>query len=236
MPTQQNIPDDLVDLVLQLREVKRFQSSCYPPGLIQDTVYNHVFRCVSLAETLSPLYQEPDFPVDLNLLKRLLWLHDLVEIGLDADVLAPDKRQNPMLEAKTEKQEIATARRLLSSVDFKLWQTFETAKKVLQGDTHEEVIIEALIARIIDVLDGNITFNRSLVRYLASRATPTTFPDHALTYAFETNNTYQHALQHRPHWQSLSNLLVSERIYIQALWQAVTPSRIPPALKSHLNN
>jgi hypothetical protein len=231
------LPPDLKPLVLELKKVKRFVNGHYPENVFQDDVYQHTLRCVSLADDVADLFAEPDFPIDKSLLQRILWIHDMVEIGMSADVPAPDKQVDPVLEQTVEVDELNKAKTLLSSADFYLWEQFELAKKILSGEAYRhEVILEAVLARIIDVLDGNIFFNRSLTRWLYHQSTPCCIPEYSLTYCFSTNRQYADVVAAHPHWHTLSPLLEAERDFIKEIWRPVSLTLIPPSLHPHLAN
>lgn len=232
----QVIPQDLKPLVLELKKIRRFVNPDYPEYVFQDDVYQHTLRCVALANLLAPLFSQPHFPINLSRLKRILWLHDTVEIGLNADFPAPDKAINPDLENYAKHLELHQANKLLSPADYILWQEFEAAKNILSGQLfHHEVFIEAILARIIDVLDGNIHFNRSLVRWLLDNNS-IDLPSHSLIYAFQTNHQYHSVIARHPDWYTLKPLLEAERLYIQSLWQSLSWDRIPASLHPHLNH
>jgi 5'-deoxynucleotidase YfbR-like HD superfamily hydrolase len=230
------IPSDIKPLVDQLETVRRFVSPAYPSGIFNDTVYQHVFRCVQLAEYIVPSINASHFPINLDLVKRILWIHDLVEIGLSSDVPAPDKSTNLDLRASVAAAEEQNAKKLLSPGDYHLWHEFETAKAVLQFGVTKEVIVEAVVSKIIDLVDGNVVFNQAVSNYITRHHINIEIPPESLTYAFNTHQQYYNFIAQHEDWQPLLALLQFEQDFIKHLWHDIPPDLIPPALHPHLNN
>ncbi|HUW22148.1 MAG TPA: hypothetical protein VMW41_05810 [Candidatus Bathyarchaeia archaeon] len=235
-------PPDLAIFHTEAAGIRRYMG--YAEGIFFDNTAGHTVRCINRTnrpEQLPSLSRRQELNRRLfEVVQRILWLHDLPEI-FTGDYLAPDKDAHPELAAAVSEEELAAAHQHFSPKDEILLLAFNQASAALkEGQTTGRILPEAVIAKIIDIVDGNEFFHWSLARWVASASyDPAMMPNEkALVY---TMDSYQRC---RASLTSLglnlrclkvtTALLVNQLAYVTAQWQRVPPERIPPILAAKL--
>lgn len=114
--------------------------------------------------------------VDPDVIKRMLWIHDLPEIlaqeDVGQDVTSIDKQNSPKLAAQIEEREDRIAREVLSDSDYLAYQDFEQASKYIKSpklSLDHTPSTEAMIAKIIDgFIEGIGGFNFFVTQWIRS--------------------------------------------------------------------
>lgn len=174
-------PSDLIDLFVKTKKIKRFVSPHYANGIFKDTVYDHTMRCIRLANSLDKLNGD-----HLEECVRTLWVHDIVELagtvnqdGSITDFTTADIHYNPALFKMKGVSEVEFANKHFSSIDYHRFMAFERASEYLCGQSKElpASAKSALVAKVIDTIEGDLTFHRSLTKYCdLTDFLPTTLP------------------------------------------------------------
>lgn len=225
-------PEDLAKLAFAAKRVLRYLGKGYPEGVFYDHTLAHTERCVvkGMLLSLSPTIKDP--------LIRTLWLHDLPEV-FTSDYTSVDKARDSALDLKLTHAEDQIAQRILKPDDLELYRAFKQAGRFLKGE-EELAKPAALIAKIIDAVDGNMFFHY----FLASWANSSDFeeirlpPEPALTFTFDQEKSYRTRIKSAPVEQDIKDIclvLLDEQIeYIRQLWRNIDPKRIPKGIREHL--
>lgn len=226
-------PKDLSDQIKKLEKVIRFKDKVFDGEiLVPDTTMHHTYRLVHRAKHL---------PLNNEVLERILWVHDIVEVIVD-DVSAVEKENNNSLTKKVEIDEELAARALLSKEDYLLFRDTETAKNFLSSRSNNlPTYQEAFTAKIIDHIDGNLVFHH----YISNMALLSPLPkvralEDAYPYTFKHYSISKEKLEN-------SVGLITENIYacclellekqinkVVELWSKVPDQNIPDLMKKFL--
>lgn len=154
-----SIPVDLSPWVQQTQKVRRFADTRYQvKGMIPDNTKEHTIRCVYIAQMRFP---------ENKILQRLLWLHDIPEIIADEDTNAVDRYTHPDVADAVEDPEHVFAKENFTAEDLSLYENFLAAEKYLSGRSEKlPKIQDALLAKVIDVAEGNLVYNYYFVNWL----------------------------------------------------------------------
>jgi 5'-deoxynucleotidase YfbR-like HD superfamily hydrolase len=226
------VPEDLTELALAAERVSRYLGKGYPEGVFYDHTLAHTERCVvkGMLLPLSSLIKNP--------LIRTLWIHDLPEV-FTSDFTSVDKARDAVLDLELTQAEDQVAQKILKHADFKLYQAFKQASRFLKGE-EEAVTPAALIAKIIDAVDGNMFFHYSLALWVDSSDFEEAKlpPESALTFTFDQEKSYRPRIKSAPVEQEIKDIclmLLDEQIeYIQQVWRNVDPRKIPKEIRKHL--
>lgn len=180
----------------ELDKIKRFQDSTYPEGMIEDTDRTHISRLPGILIELHNINPLLFRDLDLTIVWRMLDLHDMPE------TIVGDTVATAVYNGTSEKpDDLEAADKLMSKKDYALYETFVSVEKALRkkplskgfDPDHFEFLLlrlqdmtyftEAFVAKMIDVLDGNNHFNRSLVDFRNNNHMELP-PDRALIYPF----------------------------------------------------
>jgi 5'-deoxynucleotidase YfbR-like HD superfamily hydrolase len=223
----EHAPDRLQENIHKLFKIKRFSS--YEEGIFSNNVGQHTLQCVELASDL------PVDPQTQDKIKGILWIHDIPEIiTSDRTVIEIEELG---LEKDTKLRETKAAKKLLSKSDQKLLVEFNRAHQVLKGNSDEDVRPEAGIAAIIDRIEGNVEFHRSLSKWCGSdnyerHKLPSS---NALRFTLETHNTFTQNLSKcklRGKLNEAAKTLVDFHLNeASKAWRNVPESRIPKEVK-----
>lgn len=224
------MPSDLLPLILTSQNTLRFADGTYYEGIFFDNVKAHLFRCVIRAQNLI-LSQI----LDRNMLVRILWLHDLPETVSSADVTSIAKAADSRLEALLDEEELLFVTRNFTPEDQRLFLHFVVASEFLSVKSSglKDIFPEALIARVIDIIDNNITFHFLLSRWLQSpRFDLTKIPPlKALEFTFLQYSTMKERIlsldEDNPAKRVCLDLIDKQISSIRSLWLSVNPSRFP---------
>ncbi len=226
--------DYIASLLKKTKKVKRFIDPRYPKGMINDTVFEHVYRLRLIARKL---ILEPH---DLKLLDRILVLHDIPEISTgDTTVLI--KLENA--KDTSEERELTVAHQLFSSQDLALYLDFLDAEKFLKGKKATYKSDMALLAKILDACEGSVYFHCKLAKWLqkGNTAMPHTA---SLEYFFTQLQSFAQRLKHVTHMHTRKHaegVLSASLEHICMQWQdfpKLMPTIIVQGLKDckHLYN
>ncbi len=223
------VPEDLEDLVKQTASIVRGKSNRYPPDLITDNDLAHLHRLVRWAESL---YIEED---DKEMLVRMLWLHDLPEIET-LDIPAVDKGIDHNADLEIEVNENMVAQRMFDAEDYVLYSQFNKAKAVLEnkdGDPECVILPIAYIARVLDIVDGNLGTYHFLSKWSVSPAYDPNyyFPDDISNYMERQYTLYTNELKQVPidaFYKSICLRAFKDQFAASlAMWSHVPHERIP---------
>ncbi len=167
-------PKDLGSFLNIAERGLRYKTKDYPPGVFEDNVRKHAARLV----TRLLLFKWDELPVllDRGKLERLFWIHDIPELGvlLDGtegyvrDATSVEKETDAMLANKVKESEKDIAGKIFSEKDFRLFILYDGAGDLLKGKEFNHVDPEALVAYLLDKVDGNTFFHFFLSRWIDS--------------------------------------------------------------------
>lgn len=150
-----------------LRGVPRFQSNAYPAGIFNDPVYDHVYRCLRWAERLR-FYQLPFSSV----LAMTILLHDLAEVE-GGDFTIWDMHMDRSLASRKAEQEARFVKRHFDYWEKALMADYDRASAYSRGEIRPSQVEAnplspaAVMAKVLDLLDGAIVFHRQMSRWHA---------------------------------------------------------------------
>lgn len=225
--TQIAVPIDLKKHLNKLKKVKRYNdSNYYPSNLIKDDVYKHTVRCVYRIRQLIPNNTQ---------LERMVWVHDIAEL-IAGDMMAVEKHTNHVKAQAAAEEEKLAAQQLLSAEDFKLFTEFEQAKDFLKGKGTPPQVQEAIVAKVIDVFDGNFGFHYFFTKWLNKNTYDNKLPkDISFNYFWEYNKQVRENLSKVKLKKELAGItkhLLHHQIQtIQNLWKPYLESKAPQVLK-----
>lgn len=160
------IPNDsrLQQMLVKAKRIKRFTGNDLPSDVVKDNVYCHTIRAIALSENLSlpsNIMQTVQYMV---LIHDMPEVQNLINIGRDRDVTAPEKELDPDLESRVSKMEFEVAKEILTSYEYLLYHSFEKAGEFLKtGNLETSEFIEAgIFAQLLDKIDANLTLHRYL--------------------------------------------------------------------------
>lgn len=157
------LPKDLVGLVNSGENVARFKDTNYPERVLIDDVREHTIRCVRIARKINI------GDLDKERLERILWIHDLSEIiASDTSILIKkDMTEDQLKELKDRENE--SARLLLTKEDMDLYEDFENVNDFINERSGDTIFSsEALIAFVIDKIEGNLFFHYHISKWANS--------------------------------------------------------------------
>lgn len=225
-------PKDIRNAILQLIFVPRFGD--YKEGLFRDSTGAHVIRCIEMAKKL-PLDEDMKLAI-----ARYLWIHDIPEIIItDYTSL---RKEDPEFARRLEIKEGEAARKLLSLQDNRLLIQFNAVGHLLRGKKDKNALPfrEALLAKIIDLVDGNDFFNKELTFWINSSEYNQSDipPETALTYTFRSFRTTYRSLSNlglpERFYKVAKDLLIEELTQVVGYWQDVPMRRIPVVVQNEL--
>lgn len=226
------IPPDIKKYIEKLENVKRFnQFTKNKPGMIEDNSKAHTLRCVYRAVTLP--FNNPD-------LVRTLWIHDIPEYTDGVDVSAVERYKNFALAKKQEEAENEEAKKVFKESDYKLFENFHAAEDFLRrsGDKipHNQ---QALVANVIDVLDGNLVFIYFYTKWIQNR--PNGDEDNIRTtfkYGLEIRERMLKAIENpkvKPEIRDAIHLLFNGYVAVALdLWNKVDEKKIPQSMEPEI--
>ncbi|MFC1790185.1 hypothetical protein ACFLZP_01725 [Patescibacteria group bacterium] len=245
----------LIPLFVQAQEVKLYQGLYRFP--IKRTLLSHILTCRRRARNL------PIDDRDKVVIRSELEFHDLPEIMV-GDVAGPLKVAGRA--AQAERQEIMAAMQMFDfdPGGFALWQVVSLASRVLKGkSTGEEIFLPAfidwvadqvedqyrgaaiweggLVAKIIDLVDGNEFFHQELTSWVMSGDYDSEkMPQEtALVYTFQTTDRFRENLRlfcPRCDYLEIGDGLLDQQLArVAAFWDPVPEKRIPPVLQAELD-
>lgn len=224
-------PEYLRDKIADLFSVRRFEG--YAEGIINDNTGAHTIGGLDIIEQL-PINNELK-----QAIKAYFWIHDLTEIVTgDYDIV---KRQDQHLRSKIKGQEKVAAKTLLSEKDQQRLEEFNAAKELLKGKPSKiPTTPEAIIAALVDKIEGNITFHTQLAAWVNSEHySPQNLPEEfALTYTFVVQNSAKKNLPScnlgDEHQRAADYLLEFQMSEVVEAWESVPTDRVPPSVAEGL--
>jgi len=219
--------DRLQDLLIKARLIKRFTGNDLPSEVVQDNVFSHTMRTLLLSEIVNLPEQL------LNNVRHTLLIHDLPEvqnllnIGRDRDVTAPEKELDPDLEEKIAQMELSVARNILTTDEYNLYINFEEAGKFLKTGIYdlEKVTEVAIFAQLFDKIDANLTLHRYISQWFRSAEYDPSkiVPEQSLTFYTRQYQMFSKSLYSVSHLKYLNqfiDLLNLQNKYISSLWES----------------
>ncbi len=223
-------PQHLRDNIEKLFLVKRFRN--YAKGIFFDNTGAHTFRGNDLIDQL-PLGPEPKAGI-----KARFWPHDIPEI-ITSDYTAIEK-QETRLAQRLEEQEEKAAEELLDKQDRRYLAEYNLAAKFLKGEVIEKPTPEAVISVIVDRVEGNTFFHKSLAGWILSQEYDEDKlpPQQALVYTFSVHELFK---QNVPNCelpvefqQAAEYLLKYQLDEVKNAWKNVPTNRVPQILTEYL--
>jgi|GEM_PF-5438610 len=125
--------------------VKRYMDPRYPEGMVSDRLCDHIVRLRLMALHL-PMPSEDKKQID-----RMIIVHDLPGIVV-GDVTAIIKKERSL----STDDEVAVAEKMLNERDFALYSQFSQAEDYLLGSSLVASCDNAIIAKVLDSLEGSM--------------------------------------------------------------------------------
>lgn len=233
------IPEDLKLLVLQLKNIVRFDDPRFnAPGTIPDNDLLHSYRLVFRAGTVKQHIKQPTTYSQEDLI-RCSWIHDIPE-NLIGDVSAEARRLHLVpRENKTREQEAAS--KMFGGTDLELYREFMKADALF--DEGSDIVpdnLATVIVKVIDRVDGNLVWHYWFTRRLREK------------YIWDGNVPPETTFTGREkHYQNFTSCLRLDRISKEVrricmylldqgslvsynLWKKVPSNRIPEPMKYQL--
>jgi hypothetical protein len=231
-----NAPEEVRDAAVQSLLIPRYTRT-YKEGLFRDSTGAHTIRCIDKADKL-PLKNR-----DKNIVKGILWGHDLPEI-ITSDYTVIQKGENINLAKKLESEEFEAARLILPAEFQKHIFDFNNADKFINDKDYEYLPSpHALVAKTIDNVDGDIFFHKHLTRWMSSslynpKDVP---PTSSLIYSFDCYRKYCNRLISFPNTFQPFNKIVYDLQYLKVLkiisyWWEIEKDKTPRIIKKELSN
>jgi hypothetical protein len=199
--------------------------------MIPDNSKAHTVRCVFRAKTI---------PYKSAVVERMLWVHDIPELTEDRDIAAPKRFHKKEVAKKVEVQERETAKKLLNNKDFKLYLAFQTAENLLQNHNSTfPKIQDALVAKTIDTIDGNLTTHYFFTKWLKKNTYNGKIPGKkVLKYTFKVYKISKKAINSgkvKKEIKDIINYLLNSQLkQVIKMWIAVEEDKIPDIMKKEL--
>lgn len=224
-------PKHLRNKINELFTVKRFGN--YSKGIFSDNSGLHTLRGINLIDRL-PLSTSLK-----NKVKEIYWLHDIPEIIIfDYTVI---QKQDKVLEQKLAEKEKSAAKSLLNDKEQILLAEFNLAEKVLKGKGKNKLPKpEAVIAALVDRIEGNVYFHKYLTKWITSqnydrKKIP---PQKALTYTFRTQELFEKNVAKcklsKTYMKAAKYLLNYQINKVVKFWKNVSKSKMPQDIKALL--
>lgn len=141
-------------------EIQRYQDLGLTPRFIKtETVKGHILRLLPMVEKFMA------DPMEVSRCKEMLVLHDLpevkraIDLGENSDTTAVAKDASLAVAKKVDFEEMAVARNIFNDAEFLLYQKFSEAGDFLKGNVRKMPDRIALIAKMLDEVDGSIHFH-----------------------------------------------------------------------------
>lgn len=220
-------------LFLNMRNVIRFaDSEKYDSVFVEDDML-HIIRLIKRVGQLDNGYK-----LNKNRMKRLIFIHDLPEMGKKVDVSAVDKALNIKLDVVTRNEEVELAKRIFRKNDLKIYEEFERAGDFWKGRVEKlDVSKEALVCQLLDKIDGNMTFHYRLK--LGYSVQKIKGPHHldAFRHMFSQYEKFSQRygdIRDKKFVKYCDKLLRSQFEYLVWLWSDVGEKLIPEILLENL--
>ena len=183
------------DTFQKLASVGRYVDADLPENFIGDNVLQHTIRCVAyflkllrIEEGTGQVKSSP-----LAACERMLYIHDFGEAGVDIG------DNNAVKSGKTQEykdRECAAARKILSDSDFNLYSLFKAISGFLNGVEDTKIgqtpyDRAAILAKLIDSIDGNIVFHRALSTWIKKGNNIEEIPKGYISWMFAQYNQYK---------------------------------------------
>jgi hypothetical protein len=226
------VPKHLKSDFQKLFLVQRFKT--YEGNILKDNTAEHTLRGIALINTL---------PFDDNSkdkVKAVFWPHDIPEIII-SDYTAIEKLDEKLAKS-LERKEDEAAKRLLNKQDYLMLNEFNVAAKILKGERTEKIPSpEAVVAYVVDVVEGNTFFHRNITNWIVSDSyNPTHIPsEKALSYTFKMHALF---VQNLPkcnltagYQKAAEYLLKFQLDEVAKAWVKVPLNLIPPTTLKGIN-
>lgn len=203
-------------------------------GIIHDDVFDHTLACKEMTDGLV-LSQRSK-----QLVKEILSLHDKPEVYAESDVVVIVKEANKQVADKAKQDENEMAAFLFGKKESRLWKEFENAERFLSGEKVRRIMPEAVIAKVIDIVEGNKTFHEQVANWVYSpdyepERMP---PESALLYTTKKYRQIESLLINsgldEETRETVNTLLVNQMRYIYERWETVPTEKIPPILQKEI--
>lgn len=232
-----SIPQDIQTIFEKTHTVWRFNHPKFPKHVFFDSVAMHSKRTAALALAL-PLSKEKR-----GKLARMLLIHDIPEVYTtgETDMTAIEKIENPILAEAVEQREEKFAKTIFSPTDFALYAEFNSGKASLKYPDQPVLSQDAIIGRILDVIDGNMCFHYFITKWIRSNKFLRKSLPHDLAFTFGFT-FYEDSLSSLNKLKTLEkeiktialSLLNDHLTYILSCWKNIPPERIPESMNNQI--
>jgi hypothetical protein len=227
-------PPDLLPWIVKLRGVMRFVNDVYPSGAIVNDGFEHTGRLVIAASLVLDAASRPYGC-------RMGCLHDLHEsVGLK-DYTLIELTANKGLRRQKRNEELSFAREYLSDTDQRIIAYYNMAGDFIRegrGDLREIPYI-AMIVKLLDIIEGDVTLHRSLSAWAAGDAYDADLMPRRKDLLLGLCNSRElqerfTTLDHTSSELGLELLHATER-YIGQLWCGIDLRRVPRSIREFYN-
>jgi hypothetical protein len=150
-------PEDLRELVRQVRGVRRFSENPQIAVLVPDNTAAHLQRSAFIILNM----RLPEV-VDRGRSLRMTWVSDLPEKGLKTDASVVTRTSDPLLARRIEERELAVAQRMFaeSPEDMALYLMFLESGRFFRGQEADlnYVTPDGMLANAVDSIEANTYF------------------------------------------------------------------------------
>lgn len=151
---------ELREIFNRANEIQRYQKLGLTPRFIKnETVRSHILRLLPMVDKFM------DDPTETYQCKEILVLHDLPEVrrainlGEGSDTTAVEKGTSLAIANKVDSEEMEVARNIFNGREFILYQKFSEAGDFLKGNGQKMPDRLALVAKMLDEVDGSVHFH-----------------------------------------------------------------------------
>lgn len=126
---------------------------------------------------------------------------------------------------------------MLNPSDFELYLEFEKAADFIKMRTDDIPEINALVAKVIDNVEGNLMFHAYLFKFKDDPRS-NQVPETALTYTFDQLPKHLERLKLLPDSETKQRQIEFyeyQKEYVRSLWKKF-PEHLPTSIRVHINN
>ncbi len=194
---------ELREIFDRSKEIQRYQDLGLKPRFIKtETVKSHILRLLLMVDRF---VTDPDEAFQD---KEILVLHDLPEVKR-----AIDLGEN-VVANKVDFEEMEIARKIFNSREFLFYQRFSEAGDFLKGNSQKMPDRLALVAKMLDEVDGSVHFHLAA---FDGRFSGQLLNEGAQTRAFERYKKICHALDSLKETELNETEILSRRILNDAM-------------------
>ncbi len=184
--------DELWQLIYDLESTERYNDGTYPNGIFHDTSLEHTRRCVRQAYNCG---LDGTGPALRDVVAEMLLIHNLADVTKRNDTVNVSRTGGDVALDDDYMKELFDTGCLSDELygrylEFRRAEQYFDRSGEFEGKTSwMDSDCSALVAKVIDIVDGNVIFHRQLAAWLASdRFDPEVmlrFPAAGLIYTFK---------------------------------------------------